>query len=516
VLTPEEHAQAMHLLQSPDLVQRIVNAFDRCGLVGERTNKLVAYLAAVSRKLDAPLAIIIQSSSAAGKTALMDALLWLMPVEERVRYSAMTGKALFYLTETSLKHKILAISEEEGAEQASYALKLLQSEGQLTIASTGKDPATGMLVTQEYHVEGPVMIILTTTAIEIDEELLNRCIVLTVDETQEQTRAIHQLQRELQTLEGLVGKREADGFKRLHQNAQRLLRPIAVINPFARDLTFLDGRIRTRRDHMKYLTLIRCVALLFQFQRPHKFVGEGKERIEYIEVSREDIAIANSLAHEVLGRSLDELAPQTRRLLYLIEEMVASECRRLKMKRCDLRFSRKLIRDFTGWSDFQVRIHIQKLETLEYLLIHRGGRGQSFVYELLYDGKGRSGEHFFMGLIDVAKLRAASYDEKNEYQKEKLEVPELNNEGSTSPQRGVKEHGASIGENREDASADAAPGASEQKTSLQALLRHERKRAIAVLARRRRDGNGKERRSLPYRPGVLRRLAMYGRKSKTS
>ena len=91
---------------------------------------------------------------------------------------------------------MLAISEEEGAEQASYALKLLQSEGQLTIASTGKDPATGKLVTEEYHVEGPVMIFLTTTAIEIDEELLNRCIVLTVDENREQTRAIHELQRE--------------------------------------------------------------------------------------------------------------------------------------------------------------------------------------------------------------------------------------------------------------------------------------------------------------------------------
>ena len=46
-------------------------------------------------------------------------------------------------------------------------------------------------MTQEYHVEGPVMIFLTTTAVEIDEELLNRCLVLTVDEGREQTRAIH-------------------------------------------------------------------------------------------------------------------------------------------------------------------------------------------------------------------------------------------------------------------------------------------------------------------------------------
>ena len=68
-----------------------------------------------------------------------------------------------------------------------YALKLLQSEGELTIASTSKDPQTGHLVTQTYRVEGPVMIFLTTTAIEMDEELLNRCLVLAVDESRDQT-----------------------------------------------------------------------------------------------------------------------------------------------------------------------------------------------------------------------------------------------------------------------------------------------------------------------------------------
>ena len=113
----------------------------------------------------------------------MEAVLGFVPEEEREKYSALTGQSLFYFGEgKSLRHKILAIAEEEGAEKAGYALKLLQSEGELSIASTGKDPQTGRLVTQEYRVEGPVMIFLTTTAIEIDEELLNRCLVLTVDE----------------------------------------------------------------------------------------------------------------------------------------------------------------------------------------------------------------------------------------------------------------------------------------------------------------------------------------------
>src|SRR3990172_3675247 len=126
---------------------------------------------------------------------------------------------------TDLQHRILAIAEEEGAERASYALKLLQSEGELTIASTGKDPTSGRLVTHEYRVEGPVMILLTTTAVEVDEELLNRCLVLTVDEERAQTRAIHQKQREKQTLEGLLQRQARPSVLKLHQDAQRLLKP---------------------------------------------------------------------------------------------------------------------------------------------------------------------------------------------------------------------------------------------------------------------------------------------------
>ena len=194
----------MELLRDPRLLERIVEDFARCGVVGEETNKLVGYLGVVSRHLESPLAVIVQSSSAAGKSSLMEAVLAFLPEEQRVQYSAMTGQSLFYMGETDLKHKVLAIVEEEGAHSASYALKLLQSEGVLTIASTGKDPATGRLLTHQYRVEGPVMIFLTTTAIKLDEEMLNRCLVLSVNEDREQTQAIHRVQREAQTLEGLL------------------------------------------------------------------------------------------------------------------------------------------------------------------------------------------------------------------------------------------------------------------------------------------------------------------------
>jgi DNA primase len=434
----EEQPAAMELLKDPHLLDRILTDFTRCGVVGEESNKLIGYLAATSRKLDAPLAVMVQSSSAAGKSSLMEAVLAFMPEEDKVQYSAMTGQSLFYMGAMNLKHKILALAEEAGAARASYALKLLQSEGVLSIASTGKDPETGKLVTQEYRVDGPVMIFSTTTAIDNDEELLNRCLTLGVDESREQTRAIHQLQRQKRTLDGLFAKQAKSQLLKQHQNAQRLLRALAVRNPYADALTFPDERTRLRRDHEKYLTLIDTIALLHQYQRELRSAEHDGQRIEYVEVTLADIEVANKLAHEALGRSLDELSPQTRRLLELVSRMVEKHCTAQAITRADYRFSRREVREHAGWSDFQVKMHMHKLEELEYVLVHRGGRGQSFVYELVYDGAGRDGKPFLMGLIDVVALKQA-YDGKKEHRKPHWEHP-------SSPQVASMEHGSSMPE----------------------------------------------------------------------
>jgi DNA primase catalytic core len=405
-LTEAERAAALALLRDPALLDRIAADLEACGLVGEPVNKRVAYLATVSRRLPAPLAVLIQSTSAAGKTALLDAVLEMVPPEDRLRYSAMTGQSLFYLGETDLQHKVLAIVEEQGASRAAYALKLLQSEGELTIASTVKDADTGNLVTRAYRVAGPVALLLTTTAIEIDEDLLNRCLVLSADESRLQTRAIHRRQRARRTLQGLLARHERDQILALHRNAQRLLRPLEVVNPYAEQLTFLDDRTRTRRDHEKYLTLIDAIALLYQHQRPVQTVTRRGAVIEYVEVTLEDIALANTLAHAVLGHSLDELPPQTRVLLGALDAWVGTECERQAVPRSDYRFGRREARAALAVSDTQLRLHLKRLIELEYVLVHRGARGQRFVYELLYDGRVGDGVSFVSGLIDAGALQA--------------------------------------------------------------------------------------------------------------
>ena len=409
VLSADEEREALALLRSPDLAARIVADLQACGVVGEATNLLAGYLAATSRKLDAPLAVLIQSSSAAGKSSLMDAVLTMMPPEERIQYSAMTGQSLFYLGETDLQHKILAIAEEEGVRQAAYALKLLQSDGQLTIASTGKDEASGNLVTKQYRVQGPVMLMLTTTAIDVDEELLNRCMVLTVNESREQTRAIHERQRHRQTLEGLLASSDRDGLIARHRNAQRLLQPVAVVNPYAQALSFGDHQTRARRDHAKYLSLINAIALLHQHQRPARAVMHRGQELLYIEATRADIALANQVAHEVLGRTLDELPPQTRKLLTLVREWVREQCQARSLAQAELRFTRRELREALRWGDTQLKVHLARLQEMEFLAVHR--RGLTHCYELLYDGDdGEALRAHLCGLRDLDGPQTQQYD----------------------------------------------------------------------------------------------------------
>ena len=399
-LNAVEKRTALKFLQDPNLIANILADFDACGLAGEETNKLVCYLACVSRRLKNPLALLIQSGSAAGKTTLMDAALAFVPDEDQIRYSAMTGQSLYYMGETNMKHKILAISEEEGVSQASYALKLLQSDGQLTIAAVGKNTGNGRQSTDTYTVEGPVMMFLTTTSEHPDPELQNRCITLRVNESSDQTAEIHNRQRA--TYLKNKTKRNPDEIRSLHQNAQRLIESLPVVMPWADRLTFRHDQTRMRRDNAKYLSLIASMTLLHQHQRKRVELATGTVAIE---ASVEDVQLANQLISEAMGQSLDDLLPQTRQLLVLIDDLVNQQSKTRKIDRTHVRFTQRQLRDAFGWGDSLLRKHLSRLIELEYVLSHRTGHGNAKQYELLYDGQGREGESFLLGLADPTKLK---------------------------------------------------------------------------------------------------------------
>jgi hypothetical protein len=81
------------------------------------------------------------------------------------------------------------------------------------------------------------------------------------------------------------------------------------------------------------------------------------------------------------------------------------------MEQADLRFSRRQVREATGWGNTQLKIHLHRLAELEYLLIHHAGHAQRHLYELAYDGDPNAHVPHLNGLLDVACLReSAGYD----------------------------------------------------------------------------------------------------------
>jgi len=123
--TDEEEARSF--LTSPTLAEEIVHDMEILGYAGEDSNKLLAYLIGISRKLEKPLSGIISSSSGAGKSHLAELVESLTPPEDVILFSRLSPQALGYMEKDFLKRKLLVIEERCGSESADYSIRTLQS-----------------------------------------------------------------------------------------------------------------------------------------------------------------------------------------------------------------------------------------------------------------------------------------------------------------------------------------------------------------------------------------------------
>jgi DNA primase len=405
-ISDADREAAFKLGRSADLVGEIQRDLGKLGLIGEETNRLLIYLAMTSRKMDDPLAVQILSASGAGKSYLQDAVLSLCPEEDLIKLTALTDQALFYKGEDSLRHKCLAVEEVAGAEGARYAVRNLISAKKLSIEATIKNPLSGKMETQVNTVYGPTAVFETTTQPGTDAETKSRFILLSIDESAEQTRLIVAAQRERHTLDAMIARKERAATWRRHHAFQRLLRPLCVVNPYEPLLGYGDDRLATRRDQPKYLNLILAVAFLHQMKRPvrhHALLGD------YIEATLDDIAIANELATELFGASLDDLSSPSRNLACLMADYVAAQAaqRRTSWEKVD--FTRRELREAIRWSDARLRIHLGELAALEYLGSLCGGSGSAFRYRLLVSPEAiRSGARLVPGLKPLEEVRRAA------------------------------------------------------------------------------------------------------------
>jgi DNA primase len=383
-LTDHQKNIGLDFLRTEDLCERIVDDYTELGYVREPKNKLLLYLVMTSRLMDSPLHALLISRSSAGKSLLAEMTERMCPPEQTLSVSDLSPQALYYYGADDLKNKFIVIGEKHGSAASEYPLRELISRKSITKAIPMKDPVSGQIKTATITVNGPISLVETSTSADVNPENLNRCFVIAIDETEEQTSHIHQVQRKNYTIEGYLTGQKHEQIVKKHVFAQRLLRKIQVFNPFAELLSFPTSKLRSRRDNEKLLRLINAICFLNQYQRKVKLLTvDSGEKIEYIECSVADYRIAyDLLSNGVLENTLDDLPRPARHLLNLVEEYLQKRAKAEGAPVERIIFERKDIREYTSWSFAQVRNNFRILKDYEYLKLIKQLNGVANQYRL--------------------------------------------------------------------------------------------------------------------------------------
>jgi DNA-binding transcriptional ArsR family regulator len=389
-MSETERDVALAFLKQGDLLEQVRRDIEALGYVGEHTLMRLLYMIAISRKLSDPCSGIVLSGSGAGKSGATEVIERLCPPEDVVLLTRLTPQSLYYTEPGYLDRKLVIVEERYGSIEADYSIRVLQSRKKLIAAAPVKDPQTGNMRTKVFVVEARCAFIEATTASSVNHENATRCFELQMDETEEQTRRIHERQRLMRTERGLGLRQEAEGIVRRHWNAQRLLEPLPVVIPFADKLSFPSSWMRTRRDHARFLNLIEVSAFLHQYQRERTSDGA-------IVASLADYEIAYALSGEVLRETLTDLKKPLREALQRIQDLAT---------KAEGSVSRREIREALGVPDSTVRHWLSELVELEYLEAEasRGGAGKPTRYRVMQRAAARD---VVVGLLTPEELSKA-------------------------------------------------------------------------------------------------------------
>ncbi len=322
-LTKEEIKEAEAFLKAPSgssegggaLLARTNDLIGKSGVIGEEINRLIMYLVFTSRKTNRPLHIISFGSSGVGKSHLQEKVGELIPSEDKIELTSVSGNAFYYYVDDDLGHKLILIEDYDGVLAALYPIRELQSKQKISKTITVRDK-NGNQRTMHLTVKGPVSIGGCTTSEHVYEDNANRSFLIYLDESEAQDERVMDYQRKLSA--GKIDVAEQQRIQKLLQNVQRVLQPITVRNRFAEQLIIPKEVFKPRRSNAHYIAFIEAITFYKQYQRPH-LVDPSTGEV-FIETTLEDIAEANELMKNILLKKSDELGYATRNYFEQLKE----------------------------------------------------------------------------------------------------------------------------------------------------------------------------------------------------
>lgn len=373
--TPEPlEKEALALLKRPHLLETIQEWLGDIGIIGEDINKICLWLFFLSRKTEKPIHCVCFGQSSSGKSELVKKVLSTVPEEDVLEFSSMTANSLYY-RDTNLIGKVIFIAEYDGADDVEYAVRLAMSEGKLIRGYTIKDENTGEMRNIEKVTEIRSSFVLTTTRGQLHNENNTRVWSLFVDESIKQTQRVLEYIRQTQSRE--YRRKEFDRQHKIDllRAAQRLIKPIEVELPYAHLLEFPCNTTRNRRDLSRFISFIKVIALLRQYQKEVKTDESGS----YIEADLQDYFYAHTFILPILRNTLDEITP---RGMILLELCCLLQSDRKNLLDEELPFTVKDIQDKALQIDLDfknvvnLRQLLQNLCDSEYLELVSGVWGQ--------------------------------------------------------------------------------------------------------------------------------------------
>jgi DNA-binding MarR family transcriptional regulator len=323
ILTAAQKKAALNYLKAPDLLKRTNQDIGKAGIVGEKVNRLLMYIAFTSRLREQPLHIISLGASGTGKTYLQEKIAGLIPEQDIIEITVLSDNAFYYFNQKELQHKLILIEDMDGAENVLLPLRELMSKRRISKRVVVKN-SKGNMRTISLLVEGPICVAGTTTRERIYEDNANRSLLIYRDNSKQHQEKIMDYQRGLSA--GKINTQEEQKVKELFKDMQSVLKPIAVRNPYAGELKIPQEVFKPLRNNAHYLQFIECITFYHQYQRKSKLDPQTNQR--YIETTLEDIAAANALLKDVLLAKSDELSGACRKFFEVLKAHLKRENKR--------------------------------------------------------------------------------------------------------------------------------------------------------------------------------------------
>ena len=368
----EEMESYVKFWKGKDLMGSIDKILDQYSIIGEYENRKLGFCIASSSQMLEPLHGLIQGSSGSGKTHLLTKLCDLIPEESYIGITRATDNSFYNYGKYDLKNKLISIEDKDSmSEEANLAFRELQSKGKVSLSTTGQDEK-GHNQAYIKTVYGPIASLACTTKGELYLDDMNRCFLLAVDESEAQTKRI--LVHQKSAAAGQTGDRNKELIQNFMQGALRQLQAYEVVIPQATEISLPETVKDKRRLNSLYLSLVKQVTLLHQYQRSKNESGQ-------LVATKQDLKIANEIMFEAIVLKVDDLHGSLRsfyeKLKRYIKESTGDRTEKYE-------FIQREIRHWMRKSNSYVKQHIRSLQELGYLQISGGSEYRGHKYQLVY------------------------------------------------------------------------------------------------------------------------------------